>query len=117
MSRDEVYAGHMLDTALKAVAKIHSASRKHFDADENLRLALAHLVQVLGEAARRVSAEFREAHSEIPWVEIVGMRSKIVHDYMNLDEDIVWEVVTRDLPELVAKLQQVSANPDASHRA
>ena len=76
--------------------------------DENLRLALAHLVQVIGEAARRVSNDVREAHPEIPWADIVGMRSKIVHDYMNVDEDIVWEVVTRDLPALVAALEKVT---------
>jgi len=73
---------------------------------------LAHLVQMIGEAARRVSAEFRAVHPAIPWVDIVGMRSKIVHDYMNVDEDIVWQVVTRDLPSLEEELQN-SANGQA----
>ncbi len=63
---------------------------------------------MIGEAARRVSNDVREAHPEIPWADIVGMRSKIVHDYMNVDEDIVWEVVTRDLPALVAALEKVT---------
>ena len=75
---DRVYVGHMLDMAKKATAKLQALTRSEYDEDENLRLALAHLVQVIGEAARRVSAETREAHPEIPWVDIVGMRSKIV---------------------------------------
>jgi len=68
-------------------------------------LALIHLVQVIGEAARQVSAEFAAAHPEIPWAIITGMRHKLVHDYLGVDEDIVWQVVTTDLPSLVAALE------------
>lgn len=109
MPRDDaIYVGHMLDTTRKAVGKIERKSRADFDADENLRLALAHLIQIIGEAAIRVSSPFREAHSEIPWSEVIGMRHKIVHDYLGLDYDIVWEVVTRDLPVLAGKLERVA---------
>ena len=59
------------------------------DADENLRLALTHLVQIIGEAGRQVSREFSDRHPEIPWADIVGMRHKVVHDYLGVDEDIV----------------------------
>jgi uncharacterized protein with HEPN domain len=76
-----------------------------YDADENLRLALIHLVQVIGEAARQVSREFTATHPEIPWENIVGMRHKVVHDYLGADEDIVWQVVTEDLPKLVQALE------------
>ena len=67
MPRDDaVYVGHMLETARKAVAKVERKSRADFDADENLRLALAHLIQIIGEAASRVSATFCEAYAEVP---------------------------------------------------
>jgi uncharacterized protein with HEPN domain len=99
--RDLAYVGHMLDMAKKAVAKTLGLSRADYDADENLRLALTHLIQIIGEAARRVSAEFTEAHSEIAWSDIIGMRHKVVHDYLGVDEDIVWQVVSDDLPKLV----------------
>lgn len=81
--RDLVYVGHMLDMARKAVGKVRDLPRDAYDADENLRLALIHLVQVIGEAARH----------------------KVVHDYLGVDEDIVWEVVTQDLPRLVDALE------------
>lgn len=97
----------MLDMAKKAVSKTAGLSREAYDADENLRLALIHLVQVIGEAGRRVSREFSEDHAEIPWAEIVGMRHKVVHDYLGVDEDIVWQVVTEDLPKLVATLELI----------
>jgi len=109
MQRDDsVYVGHMLDMSRKATEKVDGLRRLDYEKDENLRLALAHLVQMIGEAARRVSTGVREAHPEIPWADIVGMRSKIVHDYMNVDEDIVWEVVTGDLPALVSALENLA---------
>lgn len=102
--RDLVYVGHMLDMARKAVTKTRDLSREEYDADENLRLALIHLVQVIGEAARQVSHPFADMHPEVPWANIIGMRHKVVHDYLGVDEDIVWQVVTEDLPKLVAVL-------------
>jgi uncharacterized protein with HEPN domain len=105
---DELYLSHMLETARKAIAKSQAVTREIYDEDENLRLALAHLVQILGEAARHVTFETQASHPDIPWREIVGMRHKIVHDYMNLDEDVLWEVVTHDLRPLVVALEHIA---------
>lgn len=104
---DLVYLGHMLDTARKAIEKTQGIQRADFDRDENLRLALAHLIQIIGEAARHVSDEARRKHSEIPWSAIIGMRHKVVHDYLEVDEDIVWDVVTVDLPPIVTALERM----------
>jgi uncharacterized protein with HEPN domain len=109
---DAVYVGHMLDVARKVATKVQGVSRTEFDQSENLRLALAHLIQIIGEAARRVSPEFRQTHPEIPWSAIIGMRHKVVHDYLDVDEDIVWDVVTADLPGVVAALERI-VPPDA----
>ena len=105
--RDLVYVGHMLDMARKAVSKTQDISREAYDGDENLRLALIHLIQVVGDAARQVSREFADKHPEIPWTNIIGMRHKVVHDYLGVDDDIVWQVVTKDLPDLVATLDPI----------
>jgi uncharacterized protein with HEPN domain len=105
--RDLVYVGHMLDMARKAVSKTAGLSRDAYDADENLRLALIHLIQIIGEAGRQVSTEFSDSPPEIPWAEIIGMRRKVVHDYLGVDEDIVWQVVTEDLPRLLAALESI----------
>ena len=104
---DLVYVGHMLDSANLAMAKIAGKGRKDFDDDENLRLALTHLIQVIGEAARQVSEPFRQMRPAIPWAKIIGMRHRVVHDYMHVDYDLVWGVVTRDLPPLVNALSQL----------
>jgi uncharacterized protein with HEPN domain len=103
---DAVYLGHMLDMARKAVQRVGGKSRPAYDADEDLRLVLAHLVQTIGEAAGRVTPATRSGHPEIPWRHIVGIRHRIVHDYMDVDYDILWQVVTRDLPGLICALEK-----------
>ena len=60
---------------------------------------------MIGEAARQVSRDFTVTHPEVPWENIIGMRHKVVHDYLGVDEDIVWQVVTGDLPKLVESLE------------
>lgn len=104
---DKVYVGHMLDMAQKALLIAGGKGRAEFDRDEVLQLALTHLLQVIGEAAARVSAEFKAAHRGIPWEAIVGMRHKVVHDYLSVDHEIVWDTVTGDLGPLVAQLQKL----------
>lgn len=104
---DLVYVGHMLEMASKAISFVEGLDRPAFDDDEPLRLALRHLIQIIGEAGRRVSQTFRDQHPEIPWKDIVGMRSKIVHDYFDVDENAVWDTVTRELPELVDQLEKL----------
>ncbi len=108
MEKDNlVYVGHMLDTARCIADKVFGMSRAEFDADENLRLAVAHLIQTLGEAARRTSPPFQQAHPEIPWRDIIAIRHKVVHDYLHVDFNIVWGVATVHVPNLIAPLERI----------
>jgi len=108
MSKDDsVFVGHMLDTAQKISAKVAGASRSQFDDDENLRMAVVHLIQTIGEAAPRVSQPYHDAHPEIPWKAIIGMRHRVVHDYLEVDYDIVWDVATVNLPPLIVELEKL----------
>ena len=104
---DAVYLGQMLDMAEKARALIKGKQRTDFDQDETLKLALAHLIQTIGEAARRISLESQQLHAQIPWKAIVSMRHKVVHDYMDLNEDVVWDTATMDLPQLITQLEKI----------
>lgn len=67
--------------------------------------AIVHSIQIIGEAARRVSEEYREMHPEIPWRNIIGMRNQLVHKYDDVDLDVVWRVVQREIPELIALIE------------
>ncbi len=79
---DVVYVRHMLDLAEKAASLVTGVDRSGYDRNETLRLALAHLVQTIGEAARRVSPAYQQQQAEIPWRNIIGIRHKVVHDYL-----------------------------------
>ena len=108
MQKDDlVYVGHMLDMARAAVGKIGVKTRSEYDEDENLRLALTHPIQTLGEAARRVSPEFQRSNPQIPWRKIIAMRHKVVHDYLHVDYDLVWDVTKVELPSLAAELEKI----------
>jgi len=109
---DNVYLGHMLDTARKAVCRIEGKSREEYDGDEDLRIVIAHLVQTIGEAAACVSAPTRDSNPEIPWRQITGIRHRIVHDYMEVDYDVLWQVATRDLPRLIGQLETIVSDED-----
>ena len=102
-----VYVGQMVDVARKILERARRLSRESYDSDEDVRLALTHLVQTLGEASRRVPETIRASHPGIPWSEIIGMRHKIVHDYLTVDFDLVWDVATVEIPSLLPKLEEL----------
>jgi uncharacterized protein with HEPN domain len=104
----------MLDRARLIQERVKGLSRQGFDEDVNLRFALAHLLQTIGEAARHVSSSFQQAHPNIPWKAIIGMRHRVVHDYMNLDEDVVWSTATKNMPPLIAELKKIVPEEEGS---
>ena len=105
MQRDDlVYVGEMYDFAVGIARRADGLERATFDADEDLRLAIVQLFGWLGEAARRVSTGFKEAHPGIPWSFVVGMRNILAHDYLHVDYDLVFKTATAEIPKLVATL-------------
>ena len=108
MSRheDETRLGHMLDHAREAVALVKGRARTDLDKDRLLNLGLVRLVEIVGEAANRVSKERQRQEENIPWPEIVGMRNRIVHGYDDVDFDILWAVIRDDLPPLIKQLER-----------
>lgn len=107
LKSDSILIGHILDAAHRAVAKVVKKSRDEFYQDDTLHLAVTHLIQIVGEASTKVSAEFQKQHAELPWREMTGMRHKIVHDYFEVNLRVVWDVATQDLPELIRTLETI----------
>jgi uncharacterized protein with HEPN domain len=101
---DLIRLKHMRDAAEKAVKFTLGKSRRDLSQDEQLALACVRLIEIVGEAAAKVSQETKERLKEIPWNEIVGTRNRLIHGYEEVDLDIVWQILGQDLPDLLEKL-------------
>lgn len=104
LDRDRVRLLHMLEHAREAMRLVEGRTRQELDADRVLSLAVVRLLEILGEAAARVSPEARAKRPAILWWEIIGMRNRLIHGYDAVDLDIVWNIVESDLPTLVRHL-------------
>jgi len=104
---DEIRLRHVLDAAREAVAFTENRSRDDLDKNRMLSLSLVRLLEVIGEASRGISEEFRTVHPEIAWKKMAGMRDRLIHGYFDVNLDIVWETVTEDLPPLVIQIEKV----------
>ena len=107
-NRDYAYIRLMIDSSKKARKFIHGKNRLDIETDEVLALALEHLIELAGEAASNVSIEFRSKHPEIPWESIIGIRERIAHKYVNVNLNIIWSIVAKDLPSLIGQLEKLS---------
>jgi len=97
----------MISAARGIQARVTGRTRAEFDASEDLQIILTHLLQIIGEAARQVPEEMRRANPQIAWAEIIGMRHRIVHNYTDIDQKVVWDTVTEDVPLLIAALEKI----------
>ena len=98
---------HMIEAAESAQRFIAGRTRADIDTDEQLRFALVQAVQIIGEAASRVSPETRSSMPSVPWADIIFMRNRLVHAYFDIDHDIVWETATKDIPDLLPLLRRL----------
>ncbi len=105
MWRDDAYLLDMLLATRTVQQFTHGVTWNQFRGDDLLQNAVMHLIQIVGEAARKVSPEFKQAHPEIPWQGIIGMRNRLVHDYFRIESSRVWEVIEKDLPALIPLIE------------
>jgi uncharacterized protein with HEPN domain len=107
---DAIRLRHMLEAAEKAVEFSAGKTRADLDNDQMLVLALIKCVEIIGEAANKVSDECRQDLPAIPWADIVGMRHRLIHGYFDINLDIVWSTIRQELPELIAELKKAPAS-------
>jgi uncharacterized protein with HEPN domain len=105
--KTEVRLRHMLDHAMEAVAIVQGKKRSDLHRDRMMELSLVRLVEIIGEAAARVGAESREKYPSIPWLQIVGMRNRLIHGYDAVDLDVLWDTIVDDLPPLIDELNKI----------
>jgi uncharacterized protein with HEPN domain len=108
--QDIVRLRHMLDAAKKIVEYTEPIQRADLDRDEKLALALVRLLEIVGEAAKAISPDFRRNNPQIPWREIAGTRDRLIHGYYDIDLDIVWQIVCDDIPPLIVAIEGILAS-------
>ena len=96
-----------IQEAITKIEKYAARGRKAFEQDELIQTWMVHNMQILGEAAANLSEELKSRYPEVPWRKITGMRNILVHGYFDIDLDIVWSVVERDLPSLRTSLDEM----------
>ena len=96
---------HIRDAAMTAINFARKKDRNDLDKEQMLSLALVRLIEIIGEAANNVSLSCQSRYPQIPWREIIGMRNRTIHAYFDVDLNIVWQVVTSNLPELLGWIE------------
>ena len=108
MRRDDSYLLDMLLAARKAAKFAQGLSYERFIQSDLHQNAIFKVLEIIGEAASRISDATREAHPGIPWTDVVGLRNRIVHAYFEIDLDVIWNIVTGDVPALIAELERIA---------
>ena len=108
MQKDDlVRLHHMLDAAREAILFAQNKTRASLDANRMLTLAIIKDIEIIGEAASKVTKECREQLPRIPWLNIISMRNRLIHGYFDINLDIVWQTITQDLPPLIDELDKI----------
>ena len=100
----------MLNHAIEARALVAGRSRADLDTDRAFALQLVRLMEIFGEASRRIDGEFREEHPEFAWQDAVDFRNVLIHQFDRIDYDIVWGIVSGELPDLINQLEMILEN-------
>lgn len=106
MNRDLQYRQDILEAIEKIQNTVKNKKYDEFAGDADVFDACVRRLEIIGEAVKRLSPEYKDNVSQIPWKEIAGFRDKAIHDYASLNAAIVWETIKNDLPLLQEALMQ-----------
>jgi len=104
---DTVFLKHILDAIDLIESYLKDKNYEEFESNRMLQDAVIRELEIIGEATKNLSAEFRNRHPEIPWRQIAGMRNKLIHGYFGVDLGAVWDTATNDIPSLREKLREI----------
>ena len=109
-SEDKIRLQHILDEANEARQFIEGLSFDEFQEDGKTVRAVIRSIEVIGEAASKLSLDFRKDHPEVPWQKISGMRNRLIHVYFDIDHQIIWQTVKENLPPLIDQIKSILKN-------
>ena len=97
---DQVYFEHILESIMKIEFFVKGLTKTDFDQNAMIQDAVIRNFEIIGEATKKISKQFTQSHPNIPWQDMAGMRDKLIHDYLDVDLDVIWKTVEADLPLL-----------------
>jgi len=98
---------HIIDAGNDATRFVSGRKREDLDDDRMLLLSLVKCIEIIGEAANKISPEFKSKYPQIPWRNIVGMRNWLIHVYFDIEHDRVWSTVLEDIPDLLKLIKEI----------
>jgi len=104
---DRIRIVHILEAAKESISFAAGKSRINFDTDRQLQMAVVREIEIIGEAAGKVSEETRKKYPEILWLQISNMRNHLAHVYFDIDLDVVWDTLHRNLPLLIKQIEKI----------
>ena len=107
---DRLRLKHMLDAATQARDFAKDKRRNDLESEPMLLHALVRLIEIIGEAANGISSDFQNNHPEIPWIDIISMRNRLIHRYFDINLDVVWKTIDHDIPMLIEQLNKLSGD-------
>jgi uncharacterized protein with HEPN domain len=110
LAEDRVRLRHMVEAGENAVQFVAGRQRADLEEDRMLLFALVRAIEVLGEAASKISEETRATHAGIPWRAIIGMRNRLIHAYFEINTEIIWQTVTQEIPALLPQLRTLGTD-------
>jgi uncharacterized protein with HEPN domain len=102
---------HIVEAGHEAIEHLRDQGLDDLKANRLLQHALVRCIEILGEAAAQLTPEFRDAHPEVPWLDMIGMGNRVVHAYFDIDLEIVWHTVADDLPSLIREVETLLRGP------
>ncbi len=109
--KDAGYLWDILDSARTIFDFVSDVNFVQYMEDRKLQLAVERAIEIIGEAARRVSEVFRTVHPEIPWQNMIAQRNVLAHEYGEIKQELIWKVATKRIPELIAALEPLIPKP------
>jgi uncharacterized protein with HEPN domain len=107
LKNDHAYTDHIINCIKKIRKFVKGIDKKEFSKNELIQDAIIRNFEVIGEASKKISPDFKKVYYDIPWKEISGMRDKLIHDYLGVDIDVIWKTIEIDLPILLKELKKI----------
>jgi len=104
---DKVRIRHIIEEAKISYDFVLDCTFEDFVKDKKTVRAVIRSIEIIGEAASKISNELKNTHNEVPWRKIIGMRNRLIHVYFDIDYDVVWQTVHKNIPELIEIMQKL----------